>query len=200
MVSRLLGGTAEGEKKPRLITRIEQSIVKGIIARALSDLQRAWKTIADLTFKLERYESEGDFAQIAPTSEIVLVVSFEVSIGDQKYIMNLCFPTFALDDVLAKLNIQNFSNIGAVDAHGEWSGAILARISDTPMGATCVLGETSLTLRELLQLERGDILRSGIPISGEIQLIIGGKVRLWGRPGTSNGRFAIKITRSTHPE
>jgi flagellar motor switch protein FliM len=200
MVARLLGGSSEVEKKARLITRIEQSIVKGIIARALSDLQRSWKTIAELTFKLERYESEGDFAQIAPTSEIVLVVSFEVAIGDQKYIMNLCFPTFALDDVLAKLNVQNFSNTGVVNAHGDSSRAILSRIADTTMPAKGLLGETTLTLRELLQLEKGDVLKSGIPITGEIQLIIGGKVRLWGRPGTSNGRYAIKITRSMRPE
>jgi len=47
---------ADGSKDARLITKIEQSIVKGIIQRALTEIQRAWKTIADLTFKLE-----GDF-------------------------------------------------------------------------------------------------------------------------------------------
>ena len=109
MVEHLMGGVAEGEKNARAITRIEQSIVKGIIQRALNEIQRAWKTVADLTFKLERYESEGDFVQIAPASEIVMVVSFEVVIGAQKYLMNLCFPTFALEDVLAKLNVQHFA-------------------------------------------------------------------------------------------
>ena len=89
--------------------------MRGIVQRALTEIQRAWTTVAELTFKLERYEIEGDFVQIAPASEIVMVVSFEVSIGPQKYMMNLCFPTFALDDVLAKLNIQHFSGIDDPD-------------------------------------------------------------------------------------
>jgi len=72
--------------------------------------------VAELTFKLERYESEGDFVQIAPASEIVMVVSFEVVVGTQKYPMNLCFPTFALDDVLTRLNMQSFSGMGPVKA------------------------------------------------------------------------------------
>ena len=37
-----------------LITKIEQSIVKGIVQRALADIQRAWKTVAELTFKGRR--------------------------------------------------------------------------------------------------------------------------------------------------
>ncbi|HTY36017.1 MAG TPA: flagellar motor switch protein FliM, partial [Bacteroidota bacterium] len=41
IVSRLLGGSLESEKEPRLLTQIEQSIIKGIVLRALSDLQKA---------------------------------------------------------------------------------------------------------------------------------------------------------------
>jgi flagellar motor switch protein FliM len=195
MVARLLGGTLEGEKKARLITQIEQSIIRGILQRALSDLQRAWKTIADLSFKLERYESEGDFAQIAPTSEIVLVVSLEVTIGDHKYLMNLCFPTFALDEILARMNVQHISGMPSVTPHNEWTGIIQQKLESTAVSAICMLGETKLTLHELVDLEPGDVLRTNIPLTGELQLRIGGKTRVWGRPGIFNNRVALKVTR-----
>lgn len=198
LVERLLGGSDESPKPPRLITRIEQTIIKGIVARAIQDLQKAWKTIAELTFKLERYESEGDFAQIAPTSEIVLVVSFQVAIGDQKFLMNLCFPTFALDSVLAKLNTQSFS-MHRTKGDAEWSEEILRKLSATSLAATAVLGETRISLRELLELEPGDILRTPIPATGEVQVMIGEKPRLWGRPGISNGRVAVKVTKISKP-
>ena len=61
---------------------------------------------------------------------------------------------------------------------------------------TGLLGETTLTLRELLELEEGDIVRTNIPISGEIQLQIGGKTRVWGRPGVSKGNMAVKVSRT----
>jgi flagellar motor switch protein FliM len=197
MIEHLLGGSTEGEKKARLITKIEQSIAKGIILRALSDLQRAWKTIADMSFKLERYESEGDFVQIAPASEIVLIVSFEVSIGDQKYLMNLCFPTFALDDVLAKLNIQYFGGLGSIRGGGEWSGPILKKLEITPIPLTAVLGSTSITITNLLDLKAGDVLKTNIPSNGEVQIEVGGKSRLLGKPGISNGKFAVQVTKLT---
>jgi flagellar motor switch protein FliM len=198
MVEHLMGGVAEGEKNARLITKIEHSIVRGIIQRAVTEIQRAWKTVAELTFKFERYESEGDFAQIAPASEIVMVVSFEVSIGQQKYLMNLCFPTFALDDVLAKLNVQHFSGIGAVKADKDSSSSMFSRLGSTKLAATAVLGETTLTLRELLDLEPGDVLRTNIPIDGEVKVLVGGKPRVMGRPGISKGKVAVKITRMMH--
>ncbi len=199
MVEYLMGGVAEGDKNPRLITKIEQSIVKGIIQKALLEIQRAWKTVAELTFKFERYESEGDFAQIAPASEIVMVVSFEISLGPQKYLMNVCFPTFALDDVLSRLNIQHFSGIGAVKGDKEVSSRVMyQRLGATQLNATAILGETSLTLRELIDLESGDVLRTNIPIDGEVRVLVGGKSRMYGRPGISKGKVAVKISRIDH--
>lgn len=195
MVEHLMGGVAAGDKSPRLITKIEQSIVKGIVHKAIIEIQRAWKTVAELTFKLERYETEGDFAQIAPASEIVMVVSFEVSIGTQKYLMNVCFPTFALDDVLAKMNIQHFSTVPAGAREPSSERAILHRLGSTQLSAVAVLGETTLTLRELLNLETGDVLRTNIPLDGEVKVNIGGKPRLLGKPGITDGKVAVKVTR-----
>jgi flagellar motor switch protein FliM len=196
MVEHLMGGVADGAKDARLITKIEQSIVKGIIQRALTEIQRAWKAIADLTFKLERYENEGDFAQLAPASEIVMVVSFEVAIGRQKYLMNLCFPTFALEDVFAKLNVQHFSALAAANREGDRSETIQKHLGDTRINATALLGEARMTLRELLELEPGDVLRTSIPVGGEVSVTLGGKTRLWGNPGISRGKVSVKITRT----
>ena len=195
MVSRMLGGTNDTSNKPRLITKIEQNIVRGMVQRALGDLQKAWKSIATLTFVQDRYESEGDFAQIAPTTEIVLVVSFEVTIGDQKYLMNVCFPTFALDEVLAKLNTQNFDTLVGSNRTGEWSDEILKGLGPTAVPATGILGSTTLTVRDLLALEKGDVVKTNIQIDDEVQILLGNAPRMWGRPGISSGRVAVKITR-----
>jgi flagellar motor switch protein FliM len=195
LVSRLLGGVSEPGQKPRLITRIEQNIVRGIAQRTIADLQKAWKIIADLTFKLDRYESEGDFAQIAPTSEIVLLVSFEVTFGDQKFLMNICFPTFALEGVFAKLNIQYFSGMQALKSDTEWSRALLKKLRQTTVPVTGLLGSTTLTLRELMALQVGDVLRTNISMESEIDVIIGGKTRFRGRPGISKNRMSVKVTK-----
>jgi flagellar motor switch protein FliM len=194
MVSRLLGGQTEQEKKARLITRIEQRIAKGIVQRGIADLQKAWQAIANLNFRFERYETEGDFAQIVPLSEIVLVVSLELAFGEQKYLMNLCFPTFALEPILAKLNMQNVGTLSITKHDAEWSNMLKRQVTSTGVELVGVLGSTNLTLRELVELKPGDVIRTSIGENVEAQVQIGNKTRFWGRAGVNNGRLALKIS------
>jgi flagellar motor switch protein FliM len=128
-------------------------------------------------------------------SEIVLLVSLELTFGDQKHLMNICFPTFALDEVLSKLNLQSLKSMSTVKGGAKWSKALLKDISTTTIPARGLLGSTTIQLRELLELEPGDIVRTNIPISGEVQLEIGGKPWVFGRPGISDGRVAVKVER-----
>lgn len=194
IISLLLGGSADGKSEPRTITKIEQNIIRGIVLRALADLEKSWATITESRFKLERYETEGDFVQIAPTSEIVLVISFELSIGEQKHRMSVCFPTFALEDDLAKLNVQNFTAVSRASDRHVWSDEILKKLESTRILATCVLGEATLNLNQLKELEPGDVLVTNTAITGELQVMFGGRIRAYGRPGVSNGKAAIRIT------
>lgn len=195
MVARLLGGPPDNDCKARHITRIEQSIVRGLVDRTLENLQKAWKVISPLTFSYERFESEGEFAQVAPASEIVLVVSFEVGIGDKKHLMNICFPTFALDDILSKLNSHHFTGMGP-GLKGENRGTeILQSIEDTKIPVVGVLGTTTLTLRELISLEPGDIIQTNINLNSDVELLFQGKKKVWGKPGIHNNRTALKVTR-----
>ncbi|MBW7886934.1 MAG: flagellar motor switch protein FliM [Bacteroidetes bacterium] len=196
MVSRLLGGPIGKEKKARLLTEIEQTIVRGITQRAVADLQKAWKTIAPLTFQIERYETEGEFIQIAPASEIVLLVSLEVTVGDQKFMMNVCFPTFALEDELTKINTQGAAaGIAINNSKKEWSNILAQKVTQTEVSVSAVLGNASITMKEFLRLEIGDVVKTNISINGDVQLNIGGATRFYGKPGASNGHLAIRIER-----
>lgn len=200
IIERMLGGSSSTEKKARLITKIEQSIFKAIITRALSDLQKSWGNVAPLTFVMERYETEGDFAQIAPASEIVLAISLELTVDDEKHLMNICFPTFALEEVLAKLNVQQFGGTGSSEKGTEWSNSLKRQIEKAGVSLTAILGTSTITLHELIDLEVDDIIRTQIGIKHDVEVDIGGKTRVWGTPGVSNGKVAIKVTRIASPQ
>lgn len=195
IISRMLGGTTENVVESRPITKIEQNIVKSIVQRSVSELQRAWSSIIESDFTLDRYETEADFIQIAPTSEIVLVVKLEVMLGEYRYGMSLCFPTLALEDVLASLQIQHLGHSQRSLEQKEWTSAILRTLETTKVPATCILGETTMTLQQLKELEVGDLLITNTPVNGEMRLMVGGRPRARGRPGISNGKVAMKITR-----
>ncbi|MFA7627178.1 MAG: flagellar motor switch protein FliM, partial [Candidatus Kapaibacterium sp.] len=158
LVDLLLGGKGEIIPKPRTITPIEQAVIRGIIEHSLSDLRNAWRTIAELNFKYSRLEVEADFVQIAPSSEIVIVVSFDVKIGNtaNNFMMNVCFPTFALEEILAKLNRQQLTTAAIKQSSKkvqENLNIIQQQMSVTYLPVSAELGKTSLTVSEVMELK-----------------------------------------------
>ena len=126
LVDRLLGGNGNGTKQSNVITPIEQKVIAVMAERVMLDLRKSWQIIDDMEFKIERFESDIDFAQITSQSESVLLISFEIIIGEQSYMMNLCFATFAFDKILAKLSTQKLSTIRATKHAGITTDEIIA--------------------------------------------------------------------------
>lgn len=198
MVERLLGGGTDTIfKKPRAISAIEQAVIRGIVMRALSDLSNNWRSLSDLEFVYSRLETEADFVQIAPGSEIVLVVSFDVSIGSNSYMMNLCFPTFALEEVIAQLNRRQLTAGVRSSAESRENAEIIRRqVATTYLPVIAELGAATISLGELMELKTGDIIKTGTKVDSELQLIIAGRRKLAVRPGMVDGKKSVRVTRS----
>lgn len=205
LVELLLGGKGEAPPKSRTITPIEQAVLRGIIEHSLSDLRNAWRAIADLNFKYSRLEVEADFVQIAPSSEIVIVVSLDVKIGPggNTYLMNLCFPTFALEEVLAKLNRQQVTSTVIRQSSRKMQEnmkVLNKQMSTTALPVIAELGKTSVTVRELLELKPGDVLKLKKKINDEIEILVAGKRKLAAKPGSIEGKKAARIVRPLKEE
>jgi flagellar motor switch protein FliM len=198
IVERLLGGAAETPAKSRTITPIEQAVIRSVVEHALSDLRNAWRSIADISFQYQRLEMEADFVQVAPSSEIVVVVSFDVNIGLHTYLLNLCFPTFALEDVLARLNRQQVTTsvIRQTPSRMRENMEIMThQMAKTYLPILAELGKSSITVKELSELKVGDVIKINKRINEEIEVVIAGKRKLAARPGSVDGKKAVRVTR-----
>lgn len=203
IVETLLGGAAETTPKSRSITAIEQAVIRGIIEHAFADLKGAWRAISEIDFKFTRLETEADFVQIAPSSEIVIVVSFDVNLGTHQFLMNLCFPTFALEEVLAQLNRQQVTssllNISKKKQQQNMEN-IKKRIQNSYMDIVAKLGDTTLSVKELMEIEEGDVIKLHKRINEEIEILVAGSRKLAGRPGSIEGRKAVRVIRPLKEE
>src|SRR5690606_37531409 len=104
LVDRLLGGNGLGTKQVKIITPIEQKVLNTIVEKLMLDLKKSWQVVDNFEFRIDRFESDIDFAQITSQNESVLLISFELIIGDKSYLMNICFAAFAFDVILSKLS------------------------------------------------------------------------------------------------
>ncbi len=194
IVERLLGGIGGKATQPRAITPIEQRLMQPVIREALKKLSDAWKPIQELTFNLYGFESNSDFVQIAPASEIVIVISFEVRVGEDTFLVNLCYPSFALEDVITKLNVQfypgNLSNRNKRVSYDK----LTAHLQKTDMEVKSILGRSQITVQELMKLEVGDVITTNRHVEEEIPIYIQNRLKYFGRPGIVDDKLAIKIT------
>jgi flagellar motor switch protein FliM len=196
IVDRLLGGNGNGTKQSKMITPIEQKVISSVVEKIMLDLKKAWQVVGNFEFGIERFEPDIDFAQITTQSESVLLISFEVIIGEQPYMMNICFATYAFDLILNKLSSQKLSSIRPMKYEGTTSEEIITNhLYQTLIPVTVEFGKGKISRKELMELQKGDIIELETKVNDEHIVKIGNKILFMGRAGNLNKHKAIKVTR-----
>lgn len=195
-VDRLLGGNGIGNKQSKAITPIEQKVLMVIVDRIMQDLRKSWQIIEDYVFKVERFEPDIDFAQITSQSESVLLVSFEIFIGEQSYLMNICFATYAFDSVLSKLTSQSLSTIRPVKYRGTSAKEILlSHLYKADLNVKVNFGHASISLKDLMELGIGDVIVLDKKPGDEVAVDVENRKLFRATTGSLNGHKAVKITK-----
>ncbi|MDP2301428.1 MAG: flagellar motor switch protein FliM [Ignavibacteria bacterium] len=196
LVDRLLGGNGIGTKQTKMITPIEQKVLHVVIERIFADLRKAWQIIDDFEFIIDRFEPDIDFAQITSQNESVLLLSFEILIGEQSYMMNLSFATFAFDTILAKLSSQKLSTIRPVRYQGVTAQEILtSHLYKALLPVSVEFGRTVISVKELMNLEKGDVIMLEQKIGDDHIIKVQNKPMFLGKSGNVNNHKAVKVTK-----
>jgi flagellar motor switch protein FliM len=104
IIDRIVGGKGEWSGESNY-TDIEFALIEGIYLRLLGNLREAWSNIIDLRPRLGTIETVPMFAQIVPPTEMVVVVTFEISINESKPIfVNFCIPYLTIEPLIPKLS------------------------------------------------------------------------------------------------
>lgn len=196
LVDRLLGGNGKGTKGTQVITPIEQKVLEVVIRKITQDLSKAWQIIGDYEFKLDKFEPDIDFVQITSQSESVLLVTFEVHIGEETYMLNLCFATYAFDTILSKLTSQNLSSIRPIKYQGTTAQNIITNhLKKTDLSLEVEFGTSYITFNQMMKLKVGDVIKVNKRIGDEIKVSVEKKHMFNGISGVVNNHKAVKITK-----
>lgn len=197
LVDRLLGGNGSSSKQSKIITPIEQKVISVVAERAMHDLHKAWQIVDDYTFEVERFEPDIDFAQITSQSESVLLISFELFINDQSYMMNLCFATFAFDEILSKLSYQSLNLVRPAksDKRAQTKMLISNQLKKALIDVRVEFGTASITINDLIELKNGDIIKLDMRLDDEHTIFIAEKPLFCGKLGVAGKKKAVKVTR-----
>jgi flagellar motor switch protein FliM len=194
MLDRLFGGPGRGPAKIRDLTDIERTVVEKTTQRMLDLMTEPWESIMHLQPKLEIIEMNPQFTHIVAPSEMVVLISLEAEVGESQGLINCCIPYIVLEPVVAKLSAQYWFANTAREQTAEGLNALRRRVEKTPVSVVAVLGGSTITVRELLDLQRGDVIAIDRRVTEALQVYVGNKLKFLGHPGLSRNKVAIKVT------
>lgn len=196
IIDRLFGGTGEGSKVNRELSEIEQSVMESIIVRILGNMREAWSQVIDLRPRLGQIETNPQFAQIVPPTEMVVLVTLETKVEDVEGMMNFCIPYLTIEPIISKLSAQYWYSSVRRGATTENLNILRERLSTIGVTLVAEVGSMDLPVRDVLSLTQGDIIRlQNTRVSDPMTLKIGNRPKFECRPGVVGSKVAVQITK-----
>lgn len=196
IIDRMFGGPGGNTLRPRVLTDIEEAVVRRFIGKSNDFLKEAWENVTEMNPKLEAIESNPAFVQIVPPSDMVIIITLQVKIGDVEGFMNLCIPYLVLEPIMSKLTTTFWVAASATkDGNEKQTEALRKKMEKVKVPMTVRLGTIDVTIREFLTLGFGDVLQLDTRVKDELPCLVGKRTKFYCRPGTSGKRAAVQITR-----
>lgn len=199
IIDRLFGGQGRPSEQNRELTLIEQNVIHRIVERSLVDLKDVWEHVGVFSPKIEAYETNPQFVQIAPPGETVILISLEVRMQNASGLMSICFPYMLLENVINNLSGESWMSSQSM-ATAETRSMLEKELESIELPVSTLIGKTMLTIRDLLQLQRGDVLCLDKPHDSNLMVQIGGKTKMAARSGLIGRKKAIKIVKVLEKE
>ena len=106
IVDRMLGGQGAPLDKTREFSEIELLLIERIYNVCVNLLVEPWASVCELTPRLERIETNSQYAQIISPTEMIALITLNIKIGDVEGLINICLPYITLESVMDKLNTK----------------------------------------------------------------------------------------------
>ncbi len=193
IIDRILGGPGMGGVQERELTEIEQAIIEEVLTLVLVELSKAWSTVVEVEFHLEKMESHPQFVQVVFPTEIILAVSLEAEVGASEGFINFCFPFTSLQEILDGFNTEKWLSSRPKE-EGMKRLALRDDLSSVRAPISVELGKARISLADLRNLRPGQVIRLDARVDDAALVKIGKTPAYLAWPGTSRGRMAVRIS------
>ncbi len=200
MVDRMLGGKGEPMEKSREFSEIELLILERIFVVCVNLLHDPWQNVVEIHPRMERIETNSQYAQIIAPSEMIAIITINMKIGDVEGLMNICLPYMTVEDVIDKLNTKYwYSNMQQYD-EVNYADAIESLIRRAQIPIKAVLGNSMISVSDFSMLQVGDIIRLDRKAEEELDVYVGNIRKFAALPGASGDNYAVRITEVVREE
>lgn len=190
MFDRMLGGEGRSAPPGRALTDIEQHVADSVVKVFLEALTETWRPIVDLHFEIRGRDTRPQMLQIAAPNETVLMVAFDMSVGEARGMVNLCLPVTIVEATGGGLaQAWHRQRQEPTTSERQW---LRDHLSGALMPVTASI-DSRLTTRDLVDVRRGDIVSLGVPATRPVDVRVGRTLKFKGRLALEHGRVNVRL-------
>ena len=195
LVDNFFGGDGRHAKiEGREFTPTEVRVVQLVLSQVFSDMIEAWAPVVKLDFEYVGSEVNPAMANIVSPSEVVVVSTFHIELDGGGGDLHLTFPYSMIEPIREVPDAGVQSDVDDVDER--WMQSLREDILEARVPVHGTLVDRQITLREVAELQAGDIIPVDMP--EEFILQANGVPIFRGKMGISNENMAVKIIDQLH--
>lgn len=193
MIELLCGGEMSTPVKMRSLSEIEESIISGILGIFVENMPLAWADIIEVSPSLENIESNPQLNQTMSPTESVALVTFSIEIGETSGFANLCIPYLSVEKIVDKLNVRQWYQTYTQEQGADYRKVIEERLLNSKLDLSVLLGSTNITIRDFMDLSKGDVIRLDKKANQALNMYVEGKMHYRVQPGIYNDQISVQV-------
>ena len=195
MLDRMMGGSGQVSVRRGELTDIEMALLRSLGATISAGLRDGWTAVADLQPVLVETVLNADVVQAALPGDIAALLMFEIHTLGMSGTISICVPHPVIEPLMDRLNTQAWFSSSSRKSDSDDDRIKLADgIRGARLPIAVELGSTTITVGELLDIRKGDVIRLDRGVDAELPVVAGKRARFVGRPGTLGGNRAVQVT------
>lgn len=193
VVDNLFGGDGRFHVRVegRDFTPTEQRVIQRMLDVAMGEYMKCWEPIYRIDLEYVRSEMNPQFANVATPSEVVVVTTFNIELGEGGGDLHICTPYAMIEPIRDILTSTMQGERLEVD--DRWLRLLGQQIQHAEVELVATLGSAKVTLRDILNLKVGDVLSLDVPEA--VLAEVDGVPVLECQYGVHNGQYALKVKR-----
>jgi flagellar motor switch protein FliM len=201
IVDVLLGGrrgTSALRVEGRPYTTIETKLIERMVHVVLNDLSSAFDPLSPVSFRLERIETNPRFATITQSNNAGVLVRLRIDMGDRSGRIEIMLPYATLEPI-RELLLQMFMG----EKFGRdviWETHLTREIYQTDVHLSAILGETTVSLDELVNWKPGSVVMLNTRPQDLIEMRVGDQAMFMAQIGQKKDVMAVSIEEYIEPE
>jgi flagellar motor switch protein FliM len=188
-VDRILGGSGKINKVPKDFTAAEYTVADALVGPFLDRICESLAEVQKLEWSVQNRFCNPSMAQILPSQDVVLSIYFQASgdflIGD----LRLVLPFASIEPLLERFKRDSVTGLEP----GAARQSVERNVKSVPIEIAAEIGQARIRLRQLLELQAGDVIPLDTRIGQPAVVPVQGKPKFTAHIGRIGNRLGIQV-------